>query len=63
MAWHERITLSVRAHVPDDINTRRGLEGWHMQLNLLFPKSNMTMSQFILRIQKEDERTYTLGVR
>ena len=34
-----------------------------MQLNALFPKSNMAMSQFILRIQKEDERTYTLGVR
>uniref|UniRef100_A0A915DB33 Uncharacterized protein n=1 Tax=Ditylenchus dipsaci TaxID=166011 RepID=A0A915DB33_9BILA len=32
-------------------------EGWHFRFNMRFPKANMSFSQFILRLQEEEEET------
>lgn len=38
--------------------TNNAIEGWHAHLNALFPRAHLPLSQFIVRMQKEDERTH-----
>ena len=40
-----------------DPRTNNAIEGWHTMLNGLFPRASLPMSQFIIRVQKEEERT------
>lgn len=37
--------------------------GWHAALNRMFPKAHPTLSQFLIRIRKEEERTMCLYMR
>uniref|UniRef100_A0A915CN31 OTU domain-containing protein n=1 Tax=Ditylenchus dipsaci TaxID=166011 RepID=A0A915CN31_9BILA len=38
-------------------------EGWHFRFNMRFPKAHMSLSQFILRLQDEEEETWQLEIR
>ncbi|KAH7719212.1 hypothetical protein AAVH_13370 [Aphelenchoides avenae] len=46
-----------------EARTNNAVEGWHTFLNSKFPRAKMPMSQFVARIQKEDERCYNLVTR
>ena len=43
--------------------TNNALEGWHKGFNQRFPKSNMLLSQFILRLKDEEESSWNLALR
>ncbi|KAH7714763.1 hypothetical protein AAVH_17868 [Aphelenchoides avenae] len=49
--------------VHGDARTNNAVEGWHAWLNARFPRAHPPMSQFIIRIQKEEERTFNLVTR
>uniref|UniRef100_A0A915ELQ8 Uncharacterized protein n=1 Tax=Ditylenchus dipsaci TaxID=166011 RepID=A0A915ELQ8_9BILA len=38
-------------------------EGWRFRFNMRFPKANMSLRQFILRLQDEEEETWQLAIR
>uniref|UniRef100_A0A915EK07 Uncharacterized protein n=1 Tax=Ditylenchus dipsaci TaxID=166011 RepID=A0A915EK07_9BILA len=37
-------------------------EGWRFRFNMRFPKANMSLRQFILRLQDEEEETWQLAI-
>ncbi|KAH7714058.1 hypothetical protein AAVH_18597, partial [Aphelenchoides avenae] len=43
--------------------TNNSVEGWHAHLNAMFAKANMLLTQFIVRVKKEEERVRNLAVR
>jgi hypothetical protein len=40
--------------------TNNAMEGWHKKLNGRFPRAQMTLSQFIIRLKDEEESTSSL---
>ncbi|KAH7714640.1 hypothetical protein AAVH_17989, partial [Aphelenchoides avenae] len=38
-------------------------QGWHAHINSLFPRGDMPLTQFIVRLQKEEEKIRNLSVR
>ena len=43
--------------------TNNAIEGWHNSFNQRFPKSKMPLSQFIVRLQSEEEKTRQILLR
>ncbi|KAH7703098.1 hypothetical protein AAVH_29737 [Aphelenchoides avenae] len=43
--------------------TTNALEGLHNWINSQFPRSDMVMSQFVVRLQREEERTHNISLR
>lgn len=43
--------------------TNNAMEGWHRSFNDRFPKSKMALSQFLIRLMCEEEKTRQLDVR
>lgn len=52
-----------RRTIDESPRTNNAQEGWHAYLNAQFSRSNLPMTQFLIRIQKEEERTVCLGTR
>ncbi|KAH7717801.1 hypothetical protein AAVH_14788 [Aphelenchoides avenae] len=52
-----------RRTIDESPRTNNAQEGWHAYLNAQFSRSNLPMTQFLIRIQKEEERMVCLGTR
>lgn len=46
-----------------DPRSNNGTEGWHASLNADYPRSNLPMSQCIIRLQREEEKTRNMMVK
>uniref|UniRef100_A0A915ET50 MULE transposase domain-containing protein n=1 Tax=Ditylenchus dipsaci TaxID=166011 RepID=A0A915ET50_9BILA len=45
------------------LRTNNAMEGWHKQFNQKFPKKNLNLSHFIVRLKEEEEHTWQLATR
>lgn len=54
---------SFDAVLQDGPRTNNAVEGWHFAFNKRFPKARLPLSQFIMRLKDEEERTTDLAER